>query len=89
MVIAAVFSQDLHDTKLELERMKELNVKALLIQKVLRGYKYRCNINGSKTVLFRFVQVFASSLCGFHLLKERIPKEKGSCACHSEALERT
>lgn len=26
---------------LELERMKELNEKALLIQKVLRGYRYR------------------------------------------------
>lgn len=26
---------------LEVERMKELNAKALLIQKVMRGYKYR------------------------------------------------
>lgn len=33
--------QDFHDTKLEVERMKELNTKALLIQRVLRGYKYR------------------------------------------------
>uniref|UniRef100_A0A8C7GFM3 Unconventional myosin-VIIa-like n=1 Tax=Oncorhynchus kisutch TaxID=8019 RepID=A0A8C7GFM3_ONCKI len=32
---------DFHDTMLELERMKELNEKALLIQRVLRGYKYR------------------------------------------------
>uniref|UniRef100_A0A4W6DHW4 Myosin VIIBa n=1 Tax=Lates calcarifer TaxID=8187 RepID=A0A4W6DHW4_LATCA len=32
---------DFHDTMLELERMKQLNEKALLIQKVLRGYKYR------------------------------------------------
>ncbi|KAM7410516.1 hypothetical protein PAMA_001789 [Pampus argenteus] len=36
-----IFLKDVHDTMLELERMKELNVKALLIQKVLRGYKYR------------------------------------------------
>ncbi|XP_035997446.1 unconventional myosin-VIIb [Fundulus heteroclitus] len=36
-----IFLKDFHDTMLELERMKELNVKALLIQKVLRGYKYR------------------------------------------------
>ncbi|XP_037530284.1 unconventional myosin-VIIa [Nematolebias whitei] len=36
-----IFLKDLHDTKLELERMKELNAKALIIQKVLRGYKYR------------------------------------------------
>uniref|UniRef100_A0A8C7GIQ5 Unconventional myosin-VIIa-like n=1 Tax=Oncorhynchus kisutch TaxID=8019 RepID=A0A8C7GIQ5_ONCKI len=33
--------KDFHDTMLELERMKELNEKALLIQRVLRGYKYR------------------------------------------------
>ncbi|XP_044218105.1 unconventional myosin-VIIa [Thunnus albacares] len=36
-----IFLKDFHDTMLELERMKELNVKALLIQKVIRGYKYR------------------------------------------------
>uniref|UniRef100_A0A3Q2QHE4 Myosin VIIB n=1 Tax=Fundulus heteroclitus TaxID=8078 RepID=A0A3Q2QHE4_FUNHE len=36
-----IFLKDFHDTMLELERMKELNVKALLIQKVLRGYKYK------------------------------------------------
>uniref|UniRef100_A0A672G4R0 Si:ch73-194h10.2 n=1 Tax=Salarias fasciatus TaxID=181472 RepID=A0A672G4R0_SALFA len=36
-----VFSQDFHDTILELERMEQLNTKALLIQKVMRGYKYR------------------------------------------------
>ncbi|XP_028300925.1 unconventional myosin-VIIa [Gouania willdenowi] len=36
-----IFLKDNHDTMLELERMKELNTKALLIQKVLRGYKYR------------------------------------------------
>uniref|UniRef100_UPI0037E7D6D8 unconventional myosin-VIIb n=1 Tax=Semicossyphus pulcher TaxID=241346 RepID=UPI0037E7D6D8 len=36
-----IFLKDFHDTMLELERMKELNEKALLIQKVLRGYKYR------------------------------------------------
>ena len=34
-------SKDFHDMMLELERMKKLNVKALLIQRVLRGYKYR------------------------------------------------
>lgn len=26
---------------LELERMKQLNIKALVIQRVMRGYKYR------------------------------------------------
>ncbi|KAK5906578.1 hypothetical protein CesoFtcFv8_004512 [Champsocephalus esox] len=36
-----IFLKDFHDTMLELERMKELNEKALLIQKVLRGYRYR------------------------------------------------
>lgn len=41
MVISAVSFQDHHDTMLEVERIKQLNVKALLIQKVLRGYKYR------------------------------------------------
>uniref|UniRef100_A0A8C5BQ29 Myosin VIIBa n=1 Tax=Gadus morhua TaxID=8049 RepID=A0A8C5BQ29_GADMO len=32
---------DFHDTMLELERMKKLNEKALVIQRVLRGLKYR------------------------------------------------
>ncbi|XP_047442774.1 unconventional myosin-VIIa [Mugil cephalus] len=36
-----IFLKDLHDMILELERVKELNKKALLIQKVMRGYKYR------------------------------------------------
>uniref|UniRef100_A0A3P8TVQ5 Si:ch73-194h10.2 n=1 Tax=Amphiprion percula TaxID=161767 RepID=A0A3P8TVQ5_AMPPE len=36
-----IFLKDFHDTMLELERIKELNQKALLIQKVMRGYKYR------------------------------------------------
>ncbi|XP_011472695.1 unconventional myosin-VIIb [Oryzias latipes] len=36
-----IFLKDIHDTKLEVERMIELNTKALLIQRVLRGYKYR------------------------------------------------
>uniref|UniRef100_A0A667ZSS2 Si:ch73-194h10.2 n=1 Tax=Myripristis murdjan TaxID=586833 RepID=A0A667ZSS2_9TELE len=38
-----IFLKDFHDTMLELERMKELNEKALLIQRVLRGYKHRRN----------------------------------------------
>ncbi|XP_072540215.1 unconventional myosin-VIIb [Salminus brasiliensis] len=36
-----VFLKDFHDTMLELKRDKALNEKALVIQKVLRGYKYR------------------------------------------------
>nr|XP_020465549.1 unconventional myosin-VIIa-like [Monopterus albus] len=36
-----IFLKDFHDTMLEVERIKELHQKALLIQKVLRGYKYR------------------------------------------------
>ncbi|KAJ7993391.1 hypothetical protein DPEC_G00271930 [Dallia pectoralis] len=36
-----IFLKDFHDTMLELERMKELNHKALLIQRVLKGYKHR------------------------------------------------
>ncbi|XP_015236451.1 PREDICTED: unconventional myosin-VIIa-like [Cyprinodon variegatus] len=36
-----IFLKDFHDTTLELERMKELHVKALVIQRVLKGYKYR------------------------------------------------
>lgn len=36
-----ILRQDFHDTVLELARDKALNDKALLIQKVLRGYKHR------------------------------------------------
>uniref|UniRef100_A0A8C5FNV0 Myosin VIIBa n=1 Tax=Gadus morhua TaxID=8049 RepID=A0A8C5FNV0_GADMO len=36
-----IFLKDFHDTMLELERMKKLNEKALVIQRVLRGLKYR------------------------------------------------
>ncbi|CAN9500286.1 unnamed protein product [Ophioblennius macclurei] len=36
-----IFLKDFHDTVLELERMKQLNTKALVIQRVMRGYKYR------------------------------------------------
>ncbi|KAI7807246.1 putative unconventional myosin-VIIb-like, partial [Triplophysa rosa] len=36
-----VFLKDCHDTVLEMARDKALNEKALLIQKVLRGFKYR------------------------------------------------
>ncbi|CAL8392977.1 unnamed protein product [Boreogadus saida] len=36
-----IFLKDFHDTILELERMKKLNEKALVIQRVLRGLKYR------------------------------------------------
>ncbi|KAM4628965.1 unconventional myosin-VIIa [Polymixia lowei] len=38
-----IFLKDFHDTMLEVERMKELNKKAVLIQRVMRGYKYRKN----------------------------------------------
>ncbi|XP_051562758.1 unconventional myosin-VIIb-like [Myxocyprinus asiaticus] len=36
-----VFLKDYHDTVLELARDKALNEKALLVQRVLRGYKHR------------------------------------------------
>ncbi|KAM3850264.1 unconventional myosin-VIIb [Diretmus argenteus] len=36
-----IFLKDFHDTMLELERMKELNLKALLIQRVLKGHRHR------------------------------------------------
>ncbi|XP_070816887.1 unconventional myosin-VIIa [Chaetodon trifascialis] len=36
-----IFLKDYHDSMLEVERMKELNAKALMIQKVIRCYKYR------------------------------------------------
>ncbi|KAL6458208.1 hypothetical protein MHYP_G00334380 [Metynnis hypsauchen] len=36
-----VFLKDFHDTMLELKRDNALNEKALVIQKVLRGYKHR------------------------------------------------
>lgn len=36
-----ILRQDFHDTVLELARDKALNEKALIIQKVMRGYKYR------------------------------------------------
>ncbi|KAJ8277066.1 hypothetical protein GJAV_G00071100 [Gymnothorax javanicus] len=36
-----IFLKDYHDTMLELEREKAINEKALIIQKVLRGYKHR------------------------------------------------
>lgn len=35
------FFQDFHDTMLEMERLKELNRKALIIQRVMRGFKHR------------------------------------------------
>ncbi|XP_066565263.1 unconventional myosin-VIIa [Amia ocellicauda] len=36
-----IFLKDFHDTTLELERDKALNEKALLIQRILRGFKHR------------------------------------------------
>ncbi|KAG9341588.1 hypothetical protein JZ751_019103 [Albula glossodonta] len=36
-----IFLKDYHDTMLEVERDRSIHEKALLIQKVLRGYKYR------------------------------------------------
>lgn len=39
------FLQDFHDTMLEMERLKELNRKALIIQRVMRGFKYRYETN--------------------------------------------
>ncbi|XP_058494755.1 unconventional myosin-VIIa [Solea solea] len=36
-----IFLKDFHDTMLEVKRMKELEEKALLLQKVMRGFKYR------------------------------------------------
>ncbi|XP_018419003.1 PREDICTED: unconventional myosin-VIIb [Nanorana parkeri] len=36
-----LFLKDFHDTRLEVEREKALNNKAIIIQKVLRGYKDR------------------------------------------------
>lgn len=35
------FPQDFHDTMLETERLKELYRKALIIQRVMKGFKYR------------------------------------------------
>uniref|UniRef100_A0A8C7GGL5 Unconventional myosin-VIIa-like n=1 Tax=Oncorhynchus kisutch TaxID=8019 RepID=A0A8C7GGL5_ONCKI len=49
-IVVVVIVVDFHDTMLELERMKELNEKALLIQRVLRGYKYRYGIGPSKVM---------------------------------------
>lgn len=51
------FSQDCHDTMLEVERMKELNMKALIIQKVLRGHKYRY---GTKSCNIIIIIIFSS-----------------------------
>lgn len=56
---ATVFSQDCHDTMLEVERMKELNAKALLIQKVMRGYKYRYGTH-SFTSICLFIYLFSA-----------------------------
>uniref|UniRef100_A0A8C9R3J4 Si:ch73-194h10.2 n=1 Tax=Scleropages formosus TaxID=113540 RepID=A0A8C9R3J4_SCLFO len=36
-----VFLKDFHDTALELERDRAMNKKAIIIQRVLRGYKHR------------------------------------------------
>ncbi|XP_063056384.1 unconventional myosin-VIIa [Engraulis encrasicolus] len=38
---AKIFLKDFHDTDLELARDQALHYKALIIQRVLRGYKYR------------------------------------------------
>ncbi|XP_062411317.1 unconventional myosin-VIIb [Sardina pilchardus] len=40
---AKIFLKDVHDTDLELARDYALHYKALIIQRVLRGYKYRRN----------------------------------------------
>lgn len=36
-----MFLKDFHDTMLEMERLKELHKKALIIQRVMKGFKYR------------------------------------------------
>lgn len=89
--LAAVCSQDVHDTTLELERIKALTEKALLIQKVLRGYKYRCSMVQRSQKSFKCADDVMTISCLYDLcfLKERIPEKKGSRSCHSEILERT
>lgn len=69
---------------LELERMKRLNAKARIIQRVLRGYRYRYH---SKALHFLFSVVMLPE--SPHRLQERVPEEKSQCCGHSEALERT
>lgn len=78
---------------LEVDRMKELNVKALIIQKVLRCYKYRY---GTKSCYYYYC-----NYCHYHLAhvtsclydscppKKTVPEEKGRRSCYSEILERT
>uniref|UniRef100_G3NI32 Myosin VIIBa n=1 Tax=Gasterosteus aculeatus aculeatus TaxID=481459 RepID=G3NI32_GASAC len=58
---------DFHDTMLEVERMKELNEKALVIQKVMRAYKYRY---GTKVVSY-FYSFFFVQL-GFARLQAQV-----------------
>ena len=41
-MLGSLVSQDKQDTLLELQRSEMLNKAAVSIQKVLRGYKYRC-----------------------------------------------
>lgn len=69
---------------LELERMKQLDLKALIIQRVLRGYKHRYN---AKRVSALLMQIPEFSLS--HHPQERIPEEKSKRCRHSEILERT
>lgn len=75
---------------LEVERMKELNVKALIIQKVLKGYKHRY---GTKKAVAKIVFAHVTlqlHVCMIHYtLKETIPEAKGGRSCHPEILERT
>uniref|UniRef100_A0A3P8UQH7 Si:ch73-194h10.2 n=1 Tax=Cynoglossus semilaevis TaxID=244447 RepID=A0A3P8UQH7_CYNSE len=46
-----IFLKDFHDTMLELERMKKLNEKTLLIQRVMRGFRYKAFLRKKRAAL--------------------------------------
>lgn len=71
--------QDFHDTTLELERMKVLNVRALLIQKVLRGFKYRYG-EKNRSITSRLNLNRQPEVCSFHVVCRKEFLKKKSAA---------
>ncbi|XP_075719751.1 unconventional myosin-VIIb [Rhinoderma darwinii] len=68
-----LFLKDLHDTKLEVEREKALISKAVLIQKVLRGYKDRKRFLRQKEAAVKIQAVWR----GYHDRKSYLKMQHG------------
>ncbi|XP_075057947.1 unconventional myosin-VIIb [Mixophyes fleayi] len=66
-----VFLKDYHDTKLEVEREKALTHKAVLIQRVLRGYKDRKRFLRQREAAVKLQAVWRGYFCRKTYLKMR------------------